>query len=204
MPKRVPAAGRGAENPLGSGHGTPSACAKQTRPTAAIRGTSSASVFRGGGRRYKSSSTIRDGRSCERTTPSAAWCASIEPRSKEVCPGPRSRCISERRPTKRSASLPTTSQGTIQRSEGGRAAARRSRISTVPMTPPRRLLLVRDVTSGRIADQTIQSLFKFLQDRDRDRTRLLRTNWRDRGRTQPHRATCTTVRSRACRPRRSR
>jgi signal transduction histidine kinase len=42
------------------------------------------------------------------------------------------------------------------------------------MTPPRRILLVRDITAGRIADQTIRSLFKFLQDRDEDRTRLLR------------------------------
>jgi two-component system sensor histidine kinase DegS len=71
------------------------------------------------------------------------------------------------------ASLPTTGQGTIQRSEG-QALYLESRISSVPMTPPRRLLLVRDVTAGRIADQTIRSLFKFLQDRDEDRTRLLR------------------------------
>lgn len=71
------------------------------------------------------------------------------------------------------ASLPTTGQGTIQRSEG-QPLYLESRISEVPMTPPRRLLLVRDVTSGRIADQTIRSLFKFLQDRDEDRTRLLR------------------------------
>jgi signal transduction histidine kinase len=71
------------------------------------------------------------------------------------------------------ASLPTTGQGTIQRSEG-QPLYLESRISNVPMTPPRRLLLVRDVTSGRIADQTIRSLFKFLQDRDEDRTRLLR------------------------------
>jgi signal transduction histidine kinase len=42
------------------------------------------------------------------------------------------------------------------------------------MDPPRRLLLVRDVTAGRVADQTIRSLFQFLQDRDEDRTRLLR------------------------------
>ena len=42
------------------------------------------------------------------------------------------------------------------------------------MTPPRRLLLVRDVTAGRVADQTIRSLFQFLQDRDEDKTRLLR------------------------------
>jgi signal transduction histidine kinase len=38
-------------------------------------------------------------------------------------------------------------------------------------------MLVRDVTAGRVADQTIRSLFQFLQDRDEDRTRLLkRTN----------------------------
>lgn len=71
------------------------------------------------------------------------------------------------------ATLPTTGQGTIQRAEG-QALYLESRISEVPMTPSRRLLLVRDVTAGRIADQTIRSLFKFLQDRDEDRTRLLR------------------------------
>jgi len=71
------------------------------------------------------------------------------------------------------ASLLTTGQGTIQRSEG-QALYLESRISDVPMTPPRRILLVRDVTAGRIADQTIRSLFKFLQDRDEDRTRILR------------------------------
>jgi len=70
-------------------------------------------------------------------------------------------------------SLPATGQGTIQRSEG-QPLYLESRISEVPMSPPRRLLLVRDVTAGKIADQTIRSLFKFLQDRDEDRTRLLR------------------------------
>ncbi len=71
------------------------------------------------------------------------------------------------------ASLPVTGQATIDRPEG-QPLYLESRISEVPMTPPRRLLLVRDVTAGRIADQTIRSLFKFLQDRDEDRTRLLR------------------------------
>jgi signal transduction histidine kinase len=71
------------------------------------------------------------------------------------------------------ASLPATGLGTVQRAEG-QPLYLESRISEVPMTPPRRLLLVRDVTAGRIADQTIRSLFKFLQDRDEDRTRLLR------------------------------
>src|SRR5207247_3296129 len=40
--------------------------------------------------------------------------------------------------------------------------------------PPRRLLPIRDVTAAKVADQTIRSLFQFLQDRDEDRTRLTR------------------------------
>jgi len=71
------------------------------------------------------------------------------------------------------ASLPSTGQGTIQRPEG-QPLYLESRISEVPMTPRRRLLLIRDVTASRVADQTIRSLFQFLQDRDEDRTRLLR------------------------------
>jgi PAS domain S-box-containing protein len=71
------------------------------------------------------------------------------------------------------ASLPATGEGTIQRTDG-QPLYLESRISDVPMTPRRRLLLIRDITSARIADQTIRSLFKFLQDRDEDRTRLLR------------------------------
>ncbi len=71
------------------------------------------------------------------------------------------------------AKLPSTGTGTVSRSEG-QPLYLESRTSNVPMDPPRRLLLVRDVTAGRVADQTIRSLFQFLQDRDEDRTRLLR------------------------------
>ena len=71
------------------------------------------------------------------------------------------------------ASLPRTGTGLIQQTQG-QALYLESRTSQVPMDPPRRLLLVRDVTAGRVADQTIRSLFQFLQDRDEDRTRLLR------------------------------
>ena len=46
--------------------------------------------------------------------------------------------------------------------------------SAVPDDAPRTLLLVRDVTAARVADQTIRSLFQFLQDRDEDRSRLMR------------------------------
>jgi signal transduction histidine kinase len=35
-------------------------------------------------------------------------------------------------------------------------------------------MLVRDVSAAKVAEQTIRSLFHFLQDRDEDRTRLLR------------------------------
>jgi PAS domain S-box-containing protein len=70
------------------------------------------------------------------------------------------------------ATLPQTGQGTLRRE--GNAIYLESRISEVPGDPPRRLLLVRDVTASRVADQTIRSLFKFLQDRDEDRTRILR------------------------------
>jgi PAS domain S-box-containing protein len=70
------------------------------------------------------------------------------------------------------ASLPQTGQGTVQRQ--GQALYLESRLSQIPTTPARRLLLVRDVTAGRVADQTIRSLFKFLQDRDEDRTRIMR------------------------------
>jgi len=68
--------------------------------------------------------------------------------------------------------LPQTGQGTLRRE--GHAIYLESRTSEIPGEPPRRLLLVRDVTASRVADQTIRSLFKFLQDRDEDRTRIMR------------------------------
>jgi PAS domain S-box-containing protein len=68
--------------------------------------------------------------------------------------------------------LPTTGQGKLL--EEGNATYLEARTSEIPGAPPRRLLLVRDVTAQRVADQTIRSLFKFLQDRDEDRTRIMR------------------------------
>ncbi|HEX9716493.1 MAG TPA: sensor histidine kinase, partial [Actinomycetota bacterium] len=70
------------------------------------------------------------------------------------------------------ATLPATGQGTLLRE--GNPIYLEARTSEIPGDPPRRLLLVRDVTSQRVADQTIRSLFKFLQDRDEDRTRIMR------------------------------
>ncbi|MGZ4149421.1 MAG: ATP-binding protein [Actinomycetota bacterium] len=71
------------------------------------------------------------------------------------------------------ATMPDTGQGIIHRTEG-QPLYLESRVSSVPTEPPLRLLLVRDVTATKVADQTIRSLFQFLQDRDEDRTRLFR------------------------------
>jgi len=71
------------------------------------------------------------------------------------------------------AALRSGGQSQISRS-GGQVLYLESRTSAVPTVPPRTLLLVRDVTAARVADQTIRSLFQFLQDRDEDRSRLLR------------------------------
>jgi PAS domain S-box-containing protein len=70
------------------------------------------------------------------------------------------------------ATLPVTGQGELRRE--GHAIYLEARTSEIPGDAPRRLLLVRDVTAARVADQTIRSLFKFLQDRDEDRTRIMR------------------------------
>jgi PAS domain S-box-containing protein len=71
------------------------------------------------------------------------------------------------------ARLPETGQAELQRQEG-QPLFIEARMSQVPTDPPRRLLLARDVTAAKVADQTIRSLFQFLQDRDEDRTRLSR------------------------------
>jgi signal transduction histidine kinase len=68
--------------------------------------------------------------------------------------------------------LLTTGQGLLQRE--GQPLHLEARVSEIPSSPPVRLLLVRDVTAARVADQTIRSLFQFLQDRDEDRTRIMR------------------------------
>jgi PAS domain S-box-containing protein len=52
-----------------------------------------------------------------------------------------------------------------------------ARASRLPTNPPGVLLMIRDVTASKTAEQTIRTLFQYLQDRDEDRTRLLqRTN----------------------------
>ncbi len=71
------------------------------------------------------------------------------------------------------AMLPKAGEAKVRRTEG-QPLFLESRVSQIPTSPPRTLMLVRDVTAARVADQTIRSLFQFLQDRDEDRTRLLR------------------------------
>jgi signal transduction histidine kinase len=71
------------------------------------------------------------------------------------------------------ADLPHGGTATISRADGQPLHVE-ARVSKVPTDPPRTLMLVRDITAAKVADQTIRSLFQFLQDRDEDRTRLLR------------------------------
>ncbi|MBI4260854.1 MAG: PAS domain S-box protein [Actinobacteria bacterium] len=68
--------------------------------------------------------------------------------------------------------LPLTGETTLGRD--GHGLHLEARASELPGPDGGRLLLIRDVTSAKVADQTIRQLFKFLQDRDDDRTRLLR------------------------------
>jgi PAS domain S-box-containing protein len=73
----------------------------------------------------------------------------------------------------RFADLPSAGQAQLERADGTPLYLE-SRVSEIPTDPPRRLVLIRDVTPGKAADQTIRSLLKFLQEKDEDRTSLLR------------------------------
>ncbi len=71
--------------------------------------------------------------------------------------------------------LLVTHEAVLTSEEGTRYLEARS--SSLATSPPGSLLVIRDVTASRVAEQTIRTLFQFLQDRDEDRTRLLqRTN----------------------------
>src|SRR6266508_4712332 len=73
------------------------------------------------------------------------------------------------------AELPTSGEAVLTSEEGTRYLEARS--SPLATSPPGSLLVIRDVTASRLAEQTIRSLFQFLQNRDEDRTSLLlRTN----------------------------
>jgi PAS domain S-box-containing protein len=73
------------------------------------------------------------------------------------------------------AGLPETGEAMITTDTG--TSHLEARASVVPTSPPGTLLMIRDVTASKTAEQTIRTLFQFLQDRDEDRTRLLqRTN----------------------------
>jgi PAS domain S-box-containing protein len=69
------------------------------------------------------------------------------------------------------ASLPETGEAMVVGENGTLYLEARS--SKVPTSPPGTLLMIRDVTASKTAEQTIRTLFQFLQDRDEDRTRLL-------------------------------
>jgi signal transduction histidine kinase len=69
------------------------------------------------------------------------------------------------------ASLPETGEAMVVGESGTQYLEARS--SKMPTSPPGTLLMIRDVTASKTAEQTIRTLFQFLQDRDEDRTRLL-------------------------------
>jgi PAS domain S-box-containing protein len=70
------------------------------------------------------------------------------------------------------ANLPETGEAELTTDRG--TAYLEARSSIIPTTPEGTLLLIRDVTPRKVAEQTIRTLFKFLQDRDEDRSRLLK------------------------------
>ncbi len=70
------------------------------------------------------------------------------------------------------ADLPATGEAVLDGE--GRSTFLEARSSVLPTEPPGTLLVIRDVTASKVAEQTIRTLFQFLQDRDEDRTRLLR------------------------------
>ena len=69
-------------------------------------------------------------------------------------------------------SLPVTGQATLHRD--GHEVHLAARSSELPGPESGSLLVVRDVSADKVAEMTIRSLFNFLQERDEDRSRLLR------------------------------
>jgi PAS domain S-box-containing protein len=69
-------------------------------------------------------------------------------------------------------SLPVTGTATLHRN--GQELHLAARSSELPGPESGSLLVVRDVSADKVAEMTIRSLFQFLQERDEDRSRLLR------------------------------
>ncbi|MFL5797226.1 MAG: ATP-binding protein [Actinomycetota bacterium] len=99
-----------------------------------------------------------------------AFCAllAVDPREAVGVPWPRLAAAVEGGASL--LELPETGRATLHRR--GQDLHLEARTSALPAAGE--LLIVRDVTAARVADQTIRSLLQFLQDRDEDRTRLLR------------------------------
>jgi PAS domain S-box-containing protein len=70
------------------------------------------------------------------------------------------------------AGLPETGRAVLERATG--TVHLEASVSSIPGPPPGTLLVVRDATAGRVAEQTVRTLLQFLQNRDEDRTRLLK------------------------------
>src|SRR5207248_6263429 len=70
------------------------------------------------------------------------------------------------------AMLPEMGRAVLERPSG--TLHLEASASAIPGEGAGTLLVVRDATAGRVAEQTVRTLLKFLQDRDEDRSRLLK------------------------------
>jgi PAS domain S-box-containing protein len=104
-----------------------------------------------------------------------AFCAMVHLPLDEVVGRPWAEMVKHSGGDESLESLPETGEAVLMGENG--ALYLEARASMLPTTPPGTLLMIRDVTASKTAEQTIRTLFQFLQDRDEDRTRLLqRTN----------------------------
>jgi PAS domain S-box-containing protein len=104
-----------------------------------------------------------------------AFCSMVHLPLEEVLGRPWSEMVKRSGGDESLATLPDTGEAVLMGESG--ALYMEARSSKVPTSPPGTLLMIRDVTASKTAEQTIRTLFQFLQDRDEDRTRLLqRTN----------------------------
>ena len=161
-----------------------------------VRGAPAAGV-RGRGRRHRGAGRPRT-RSCARTRRSAAWWAS----TREVIEGQPWTALAaavdgRRRVVRHAAARPARarSSGRGSRSTSSRAS------SEIPTTPPRRLLLVRDVTAGTRGrpDDPLALPVPAGSRRGPHAASCDGRTPRSRPSATASPATCTTVRCRACR-----
>jgi PAS domain S-box-containing protein len=100
-----------------------------------------------------------------------AFCSMVHLPLEEILGGPWTDMVKRSGGGASLSSLPETGEAIVVGENG--TVYLEARSSKVPTSPPGTLLMIRDVTASKTAEQTIRTLFQFLQDRDEDRTRLL-------------------------------